>query len=275
MNARCIVATIITASLIAGCQPPDEAPGRMDLASEMKLSDPAKIAVVGFSVRRDFPDQGFRRSAGPLEKGVTAYILLQGQTVLDIDRDKSRVIRVMDDTGNRMDISDNGGNQAGIGNFPALSSDNQKAIFSVNVTELPAAGASRIGFEGVVAAQVASGKKTETLEGIRIENGAKVGWGDQTAEIVDAKEDAGNLTFSLRGSASLRRIVEIRLLDASGKARAVSQNGYEIYGNDATFRYSTDASPTATTLQIDFWDGIETREIPFAVITDFRAGSPQ
>ena len=229
------------------------------LAAQSKPATP-KIVVGGIQVANvAVPKDDMFGRPFMSENGTTLVLWVQmppGQGLIEIDDDASLLQRFADDKGTNL-----GGR---LDSFPDEFKDGSGATMDIKSTGLPAAGATRLIAEGVLAMSVADGTKPLRVSGVQLQNGRTFVLGPTTVTLAEVAADGKEQKFTLKlPRQAMEMIKDVRFFDAKNQPLEGRRTGTG-YMNDAG-EMSISVTTTLRTLTIEFevWQGRRTIKVPF------------
>jgi hypothetical protein len=199
-----------------------------------------------------------------------AFLLrLPAGGLISIDEKAGTITSFADDKGTQ--LYQKGEFKNGFGSFPSVSKDGKAASFTIEGTVPPAAGATKISAKGTVAVQTAS--KKETVKGGALKAGATLTAGKQKLTAKEVEKSGNDTKVSLSSDQSFDSLVEVRWLDAAGKALESDSNGSSSFGFGGKTTYSRDWTVSGVPNRVEFvlWTDLKTVQVPFSATVSIGA----
>ncbi len=205
------------------------------------------------------------------DDGVKLAFLLQlpAGGLISVDEKASSISSFADDKGTP--LYQKGEFKNGFGSFPSVSKDGKAASFTIEGTVPPAAAATKITAKGTVAVQTAS--KKETVKGGALKAGATLTAGKQKITAKEVEKSGNDTRVSLSSDQSFDSLVEVRWLDAAGKALEAESNGSSSFGFGGKTTYSRDWTVNGSPASVEFvlWTDLKTVQVPFSATVSVGA----
>jgi hypothetical protein len=132
---------------------------------------------------------------------------------------------------------------------------------------VPTVGSTHVTAKGTLSVTTATGTKPVKVLKVPLENGKtfKLGTGTITVEDVST-ETEGKTTLTLKSTLPVMgSIKDVRFLDAKNQPIESSNNGNGRMNDVAYKSFSVSTQAKTVTLELDAWQGLKQRSIPFDV----------
>lgn len=181
--------------------------------------------------------------------------------IISVDLKQGSLETFVDDKGTKL-FAD-GEFKNGFGSFPGVSDDGKAAIFTVEGTIAPAAGATKVTAKGKVALKVAS--KKETVKGGAVAKGGKLTFQKLTMDVKTFEKSGTDTRVEVNAPQSMDSIVEVHWLDAAGKKLEAEDGGRGSFGFGGKTTYSRDWTVKGTPARVEFtgWTDMKSVTVPF------------
>jgi hypothetical protein len=189
--------------------------------------------------------------------------------IIGLDLDKATIETFLDDKGTKLHTA--GAFKNGFGSFPAVSQDAKAAVFTVEGTTPPAAGATKVTVKGSVMLKVAS--KKETVKGGAVTKGGKLTFKTLSMELKTVEQSGSDTRIEVQAPQNMDTIVEVRWLDATGKALEAEDGGRGSFGFGGKTTYSRSWTVKGTPASVEFtgWADLKTLTVPFETVAAIGA----
>jgi len=225
---------------------------------------------------------GVRIVAGPYndEQKLRAFNMFPG-TVLALeveypaggliafDSDKSTLEKLADEKGTSLLVEQQFG-RSGFSMWPRFSADQKVALIEASGGGVPARGTREIRARGTLVFRRAEKQAMAKCENVALGKGTRFEVGPFKLEVHSAgKPDWGDapLAVTFRTKQDLDALKTVKFFDAQGKPIEAepSGSGRFGFGGDVTYErtFSLSRKVEAATLEIVYWEDLETVEIPF------------
>lgn len=193
--------------------------------------------------------------------GLALLVTAPGGGLIAFDEDASALGEITDSTGKS--LLDN----ASIWPFPKLSADGKYLVVEMRSGGVPTVGSTHVAAKGTLSVTTATGTKPVKVAKVPIENGKtfKLGTGTITIEDVDTSNE-GKTSLTLKSTVPVMgSIRDVKFLDAKNQPIESSNNGSGRMNDVAYKSFSVSTQAKTITLELDSWQGIKQRAIPFDV----------
>lgn len=206
-------------------------------------------------------ENGTELQAFDQRSGTGVALLLsapEGKLIVAVHDDESAVSSWTDDKGSNLLES------VAWDPFPDVTADGSLGLIEVRSEARPAAGATKTTVAGKVAMQVATGTETETVPKLVAAVGEKVETRRGLLEVVAVDtEDAMILT--LQATTEIRdSIRDLRFFDGDEEIELNGQGSMSM-GGSVQLEYYLGRAADELRLELDWWTGLESVEMPFEV----------
>lgn len=188
-----------------------------------------------------------------------------GAGLIEFDDENSRLTALRDDFGTKLDGK--------IGSFPKISEDGKLLRLVIESEKLPKPGASQLQAKGELA--VLSASETETLKcgPVKLEEDAKLDFGDQLdfRVVKVGKPDWGDAAWQveLEIKRDIAEMAVLRFYDGDGKeieSDRVSTGRMGFMGQvSVTLGYTLAREVAEVRVELDRWTDLEKLSVPFEV----------
>ena len=220
----------------------------------------AGVRVVGVGYGEDGREaQAFNESSGV---GLALVVQSAGASgIIAFDDDASALEELTDSTGKNL-LDD-----ASIWPFPKLSKDGKFLVVEMKSGGVPTVGSTHVAAKGTLSVTTATGSKPVKVLKVPLENGKtfKFGTGTVTVEDVDTSNE-GKTSLTLKSTLPIMgSIKDVRFLDAKNQPIESNNNGSGRMNDVAYKSFSVSTQAKTVTLEVDAWQGLKQRAIPFDV----------
>jgi hypothetical protein len=154
------------------------------------------------------------------------------------------------------------------GGFPKISKDGRLALIEVTSKTRPSQEASRLLARGTIHLRVAASERTERIENLKLNVGAKANVRQEVVKVMKVQEENDGLTLVLQISRKLANIMkDIRFYAANGNPVNIWSRGSLTFGNATQMEFNLETKPTpgALKIEIDLWQELEAFDLTFAI----------
>ena len=219
----------------------------------------AAIRVVAAGYGEDESEvQPFNERAGV---GLALLVTAPGGGLIAFDEDASALGEISDSTGKSLLAN------SSIWPFPKLSKDGKYLVVEMKSGGVPTVGSEFVAAKGTLSVTTATGSKPVKVLKVPLENGKtfKLGTGTITVEDVST-ETEGKTTLTLKSTLPVMgSIRDVKFLDAKNQPIESSNNGNGRMNDVAYKSFSVSTQAKTVTLEVDAWQGLKQRAIPFDV----------
>jgi|GEM_PF-4901054 len=182
--------------------------------------------------------------------------------IIGVDTSQGTIETFADDKGTK--LQSEGGFKDGFGSFPGVSKDGKAAMFTVEGTKAPAAGATSVTVKGKVTVNVAT--KKETVKGGAVAKAAKLTFKTLTLDVKTLEKSGSETRVEVNSSQKMDAIVEANWLDAAGKKLEAEDGGRGSSGFGGKMTWSRDWTVKGTPASVEFtgWTDMKSVSVPFA-----------
>ena len=182
--------------------------------------------------------------------------------IIGVDAKQGSIESFVDDKGTKLHAE--GEFKNGFGSFPGISKDGKAAMFTVEGTTAPAAGATKITVKGKVGLQLAT--KKETVKGGAVAKGGKLTFKTLALTVNKLEKSGSDTRVEVESPQSMDTIVEVNWLDAAGKKLEADTGGSGSFGFGGKTTYSRDWTVKGTPASVEFvgWTDMKTVSVPFS-----------
>jgi hypothetical protein len=216
-----------------------------------------RIVAAGYG-EEDREVQPFNERAGV---GLALLVTAPGGGLIAFDEDASALGEISDSEGKSL-LDD-----ASIWPFPKLSKDGKYLVIEMRSGGVPTVGSTHVAAKGTLSVTTATGSKPVKVLKVPLENAKtfKLGTGVITVEDVDTSTE-GKTSFTLKSTLPVMGAIrDVKFLDAKNQPIEASNNGNGRMNDVAYKSFSLDTQAKTVTLEIDAWQGLKQRAIPFDV----------
>lgn len=230
-----------------------------------------RVMVVGF------PADSFDLAPFNASPGTAVAVLLRSadKLIVAVLGDKSRIDAFSDDTGADLleppPATGAASNQFSmttsvIGPFPTISNDGKSAVVELTAPSSPADGATSLQLKGTIVMQLAVGTSKITVPHAELVSGAMDVPGytvaiEQVGEVNWGNGPQRSVTFKVTGDKA-EQLAAVRFLNADGsEIQSQRTMRMRMFGH-VQVTYVLDKMVDAATIELSFWDGLESVEVP-------------
>jgi hypothetical protein len=196
-----------------------------------------------------------------VDNGTTLVLWVQmppGQGLIEVDDDASLLQRFADDKGTSL--------EGRLDPFPDEFKDGSGATLDITSKSLPAADATRLIAEGMLAMIVSDGSKPQRVTGVQLANGRTFTLGKDTVTLADVGIDDKDQRFTLKLSRQLMQMIKaIRFFDATNQPLESRHVGGGFSSDAGEMIMTVTTASKTLTLEVDVWQGRRTIKVPFKV----------
>ena len=219
----------------------------------------AAIRVVAAAYGEDESEvQPFNERPGV---GLALLVTAPGGGLIAFDEDASALGEISDSTGKSLLAN------SSIWPFPKLSKDGKYLVVEMKSGGVPTVGSEHVAAKGTLSVTTATGTKPVKVLKVPLENGKtfKLGTGTITVEDVDTSTE-GKTSLTLKSTLPIMgSIKDVRFLDAKNQPIESNNNGTGRMNDVAYKSFSVSTQAKTVTLEVDAWQGLKQRAIPFDV----------
>lgn len=219
----------------------------------------AAIRVVAAAYGEDESEvQPFNERPGV---GLALLVTAPGGGLIAFDEDASALGEISDSTGKSLLAN------SSIWPFPKLSKDGKYLVVEMKSGGVPTVGSTHVAAKGTLSVTTATGTKPVKVLKVPLENGKtfKLGTGTITVEDVDTSTE-GKTSLTLKSTLPIMgSIKDVRFLDAKNQPIESNNNGTGRMNDVAYKSFSVSTQAKTVTLEVDAWQGLKQRAIPFDV----------
>jgi hypothetical protein len=216
-----------------------------------------RIVAAGYG-EEDREVQPFNERAGV---GLALLVTAPGGGLIAFDEDASALGEISDSEGKSL-LDD-----ASIWPFPKISKDGKYLVVEMRSGGVPTVGSTHVAAKGTLSVTTANGSKPVKVLKVPLENGKtfKLGTGVVTVEDVDTSTE-GKTSLTLKSTLPVMGSVrDVKFLDAKNQPIESSNNGNGRMNDVAYKSFTVDTQAKTVTLEVDAWQGLKQRAIPFDV----------
>ncbi len=250
-----------------------------ELAAAAPKSDTAPVELVGLAISKPVDSSSGLMSTGMMVSAGTAltFIIPSGERhFVGFDSKASQITKCLDDQGNDLNASQDGGSSFGsFGPFNAsVSEDGKMCQIAASVPGVPAHGAMKINFEATVAILCGADEKTEEQKDVALEAGSEITVGPVPLKVESAQpEDFGDTKFAITLNSSQPRdaIKSLEFVGADGEVIEHQSMGGGSFGFGDEMTYQTSfglkKAVDKVTVRITYYSKVETYTVPVKIET--------
>lgn len=205
------------------------------------------------------------------DDGVKVAFLVKSPAggIIGVETKQGSVESFVDDKGTKLHAAGEFNN--GFGSFPGISQDGKAAMFTVEGTIAPAAGATKITVKGKVSLQLATTK--ETVKGGAVAKDGKLTFKALTLTVKKLEKSGSDTRVEVESPQSMDTIVGVNWLDAAGKKLEAEDGGRGSFGFGGKTTYSRDWTVKGTPASVEFtgWTDMKTVSVPFSATVSIGA----
>lgn len=244
---------------------------KADARADEKEASKARVSACGLRIVAEPYGGADEMRAFNWFPGVTVVLQVAhpGGGLIGFDEDGSKLDAFTDDQGNSLVIERDFVND-GFSAFPRFSSDAKVALVELNAAGIPAAKARELRAKGTLVFRRATKPATVRQENVSLKKGTQFEVGPFKFKIENAgKPDWGEepLAVELQSQQNLDAIKAVKFLDAQGQAIESNRAGRGSFGMPGSMTYSVEYNLAreveTVTMEIAYWENIETVEVPF------------
>ena len=240
------------------------------------MAAPPTVKCCGVSVVAEHYGDGFEalRPFQAFDDGVRVAFMVKAAEggLLSFDADGGAVTEFVDDKGTALLVKDKFKN--GFGSFPKISEDGKAAVFTVEGTVPPAAGAKTAKVKGTAVFRMASKQETVKGDPAAFKEGAVLACGELKVTVDKIKVSGGETSVTLKAGENLDAIKEYRFLDAAGKVLESDSAGRSSFSFGKSRQYSVDWTVKGKPAALEFvrWTDMLVEKVPFAATVGIATG---
>ena len=197
------------------------------------------------------------------DDGVKVAFLVKNPAggIIGVEAKQGTIESFVDDKGTKLHAE--GEFKNGFGSFPGISKDGKAAMFTVEGTTAPAAGATRITVKGKIGLQLAT--KKETVKGGAVTKGGKLAFKTLTMSVKKLEKSGSDTQVEVESAQSMDTIVEVNWLDAAGKKLEADDGSRGSFGFGGKTTYTRDWTVKGTPASVEFvgWTDMKSLSVPF------------
>jgi hypothetical protein len=265
ISVSVLVAAVLVMGVLAGHGSAADAP------AATKTESKPSVILAGFSIARPIKDDKYNRSmAYGIKPGtnVSLYVSIPGKTIIELDKEASKLTKFTDDKGTVLAKPGDGKSQSWLSPFSHIAKDGHSCAPSVRSKKLPASGASALIIDATLAFICGVQPELAQCDDVSLTKGTPVKLGMVAAKIKKiSKPTYGkmklNVTFT--SSQSFDTIHKLVFLDPAGKkikSRKTSSSTTFGSPNTYTRTYQLEKEIDKVTIKIDYWGKTETVTVP-------------
>ncbi len=197
------------------------------------------------------------------DDGVKVAFLVKSPAggIIGVESKQGSIETFVDDKGTKLHVA--GDFKNGFGSFPGISQDGKAAMFTVEGTIAPAAGATKVTVKGKVSLQVATTK--ETVKGGAVTKGGKLTFKTLAMTLKKVEKQGSDTRVEVESPQSMNAIVEVNWLDAAGKKLEGEAGGSGSFGFGGKTTFSREWTVKGTPASVEFvgWTDMKSVSVPF------------
>ena len=197
------------------------------------------------------------------DDGVKVAFLVKNPAggIIGVETKKGTIESFVDDKGTKLHAG--GDFKNGFGSFPGISKDGKAAMFTVEGTTAPAAGATKVMVKGKIALQLAT--KKETVKGGTVAKDGKLTFKTLTMSVKKLEKSGSDTQVEVESVQSMDTIVEVNWLDAAGKKLEADDGSRGSFGFGGKTTYTRDWTVKGTPASVEFvgWTDMKSVTVPF------------
>ena len=240
------------------------------------VAAPPTVKCCGVSVVAEHYGDGFEalRPFQAFDDGVRVAFMVKAAEggLLSFDADGGSVTEFVDDKGTALLLKDKFKN--GFGAFPKISEDGKAAVFTVEGTVPPAAGAKTATVKGTAVFRMASKQETVKGDPAAFKKGAVLPCGKLSVTVEKIEASGGETSVTLKATENLDGIKEYRFLDAAGKVLKSESGGRSSFSFGSSRQYSVEWNVKGKPAALEFvrWTDMQVVKVPFAATVGIATG---
>jgi hypothetical protein len=201
------------------------------------------------------------------QSGTTLALIVrapENRKIVEVDDSRCSMVEFTDDRGHSLL---DGIHWAG---FPKISKDGRLALIEVTSKARPSQEASRLLARGTIHLRVAASERTERIENLKLNVGAKASVRQEVVQVMKVQEEEDGLTLVLQINRRLANIMkDIRFFATNGNPVNIWSRGSLTFGNATQMEFSLETKPTpgALKIEIDLWQELEAFYLTFELDT--------
>lgn len=212
------------------------------------------------------------------QPGTQVALLVRGtDPIIAVDQRRSTIQSFADDRDT--DLLEGNGGELPAFPWPRVSPDHQAALAYLGAPGTPAAGATRLHASGQLRLTTATGTQRVAAENIALQRGTQFRADGLELTIIDTGEPAPGderMTLRLRYTGEPEAIAGLHFVDADGAEIDSHRAGWSTFttaGGETTvtYDYTLMRRVPEATIEIDLWQDVQVRDVPFEIRTDLTA----
>lgn len=212
------------------------------------------------------------------QPGTQVAVLVTGaDPIVAVDQRRSTIQIFVDDRDT--DLLEGEGGELPAFPWPRVSRDHQAALVYLGAPGTPAAGATRLHATGQLRLTTATGTQRVAAENIALQRGTQFRADGLELTIIDTGEQRPGderMTLRLRYTGEPEAIAHLHFVDADGAEIDSRRTGWSTFTTargetTVTYDYTLMRRVPEATIELDLWQNVQTRDIPFEIRTDLTA----
>lgn len=234
---------------------------------------PLQVTVAGVRVVREGAGaQGRELRAFNEPPGTDLDVLVRTGTpaefIVDVNHAQSVVESFSDNAGRAI------GARVDVGQYPKVAADGSAALVSLSSDAVPPAGATSVTVSGQLAITTSNTSAMQRIPGVRIASGQTFRLGTATITINDVVSDRQRTSFTLRMTRATKHLVRAMVFRSpTGEPLNVSARGFMVMNDKAELPHVGPPELKTATIEVDVWQNLWSRKVPFRVTATLGGGS--